>query len=81
MAGAGAHQFRIHLLCSKGGEGGGGRRREGWGKSAGEDLKTLKSGELCALLTAEPGRLGAWKVSLQDFGEMERQHGGKAGAF
>lgn len=79
--GAGAHQFRIHLLCSKGGERGGGRRREGWGKSAGEDLKTPKSGELCALLTAEPGKLGAWKVSLQDFGEIEIKQRGKAVAF
>ena len=44
-------------------EGGAGRRR-------------LKSGEVCAQLTA--GREGAGKVSLLDFGEVGIKHGDKA---
>lgn len=74
--GAGAHQFRRHLLGSLGGGG----RRAGVGGSAGEE-KTLKSGEVCAQLTAGRGKEGAREVSLLDFGEMGRTHGGKAVTF
>lgn len=49
-------------------------RRAGQGGGAGR--RRLKSGEVCAQLTA--GREGAGKVSLLDFGEVGLKHGDKA---
>lgn len=71
--GAGAHQFRCHLLCCHGGW------RRTWrraGQGGGAGRRRLKSGEVCAQLTA--GREGAGKVSLLDFGEVGLKDGDKA---
>ena len=72
--GAGAHPFRCHLLCFHGGGWRRTWRRAGQGGGAGR--RRLKSGEVCAQLTA--GREGAGKVSLLDFGEVGLKHGDKA---